>query len=361
MSLIHPPLPPYRTCRLPPLPAADLEHVRLGTRELWPGTRGATFFITGGTGFFGCWLVESLLEISRSEDLGFRLIVLSRDPDGFLASSPHLADVKSLEFFRGDARTCVFPRREIDYVIHAAAGYGAGGSGAEELITSIIEGTRRVRNFATAAGARRGLFTSSGAIYGPQPPELDHLSEDYRGAPDPVHPGSAYGEAKRTAECLWCLPEPSASWTPVVARGFAFVGPRLPLDGAYAVGNFIRDALDGRSITITGDGRTRRSYLYAADLTVWLLTLLLRGRGGVAYNVGSALDVSLTEVAETVRRLHPGAGPVVSRRQSDPSKPVSRYVPAIDRAGREFGLREQIPLEEGLRRTLQWHRHLSQA
>jgi dTDP-glucose 4,6-dehydratase len=119
----------------------------------------------------------------------------------------------------------------------------------------------------------------------------------------------------------------------------------------------MRDALGGDTIRVGGDGTPYRSYLHAADLAVWLWTLLARGRSGRAYNVGSEEAVTIRELADAVARAAGTIGrhPIVSiARPADPNAAPARYVPSTRRAREELGLAARITLDEALTRTIAW-------
>jgi nucleoside-diphosphate-sugar epimerase len=342
-----------------PIPVADLDHILTGTKLLWDEMRGRRIFISGGTGFFGCWLVESFLHIDRELGLGAHATVLTRSPEAFRKKCPHLVDNPALTLLAGDVRDFAFPEGEFHYLIHAATEASArqAAEAPFEMLTTILAGTERALDFAAAHGTRKFLLTSSGAVYGKQPSNLTHIPESYLGGPDPLDPASVYAEGKRAAEQMCVLRSASANsgLECKIARCFAFVGPHLPLDAHFAVGNFIRDALAGQPIHIGGDGTPQRSYLYASDLAVWLWTILFRASALRAYNVGSEQSVSILDLAgETCAALAPRQEIRVDR-QPVAHAPVLRYVPATARAREELGLEQHIGLREAIRRTAQWY------
>ncbi len=242
-------------------------------------------------------------------------------------------------------------------MIHAAT-ETSGQQAADaplEMLSTIIAGTERALEFAATHGTEKFLLTSSGAVYGKQPPELTHVPETYAGAPDPLNPNNVYAEGKRAAELLCAIYQKRGGLDCKIARCWAFCGPHLPLDRHFAIGNFIGDVLAGRPIQIQGDGTPRRSYLYAADLAVWLWTILFRAPALVPFNVGSGQDVSILELAQIVAAaLNPQAEIRVAREAVPGAVPL-RYVPCVDRARELLGLRATNGLEECIRRTAAWH------
>ena len=350
-----------------PIVNQDIENLLARTPDLWLGLRNARVFITGGTGFFGIWLLEALLAANRTLALNCRVVALSRDPGRFAAKAPHLANDPALSLINGDVRSFEFPSGPVTHVIHAATESSTtlNADDPQTMYDVCVEGTRRALALAREKQASHFLLTSSGAVYGRQPPEVTHIPEDFPLTPGQPGIRNAYAEGKRAAEEL-CIAasRPDAVGGCVhatIARCFAFVGPHLPLDIHFAIGNFIRDALAGGPIRIGGDGTPYRSYLYAADLVEWLLVILLNGQAGRPYNVGSEAAVSIRELADRVaavsaaERPERGRPDVLVARQPQPGVPSERYVPDCGRARTELGLIPATSLDTAILRTMRFH------
>jgi len=345
----------------------DIANLLARTPGLWGDLRGASIFITGGTGFFGIWLLEALLAANRRLALNCRVTALSRNPGHFAAKAPHLANDPSLSFINGDVRSFEFPSGPVTHVIHAAteSSTALNADEPQTMYDVCVEGTRRALALAREKRASHFLLTSSGAVYGRQPPEVAHIPEDFPFTPGQPGVRNAYAEGKRAAEEL-CIAasRPDAGGSSVhatIARCFAFVGPHLPLDIHFAIGNFIRDALASGPIRIGGDGTPYRSYLYAADLVEWLLVILLNGQAGRPYNVGSEAAVSIRELADRVAAVSAAERPkrgrpdVLVARQPQPGVPSERYVPDCGRARTELGLIAATSLDTAILRTFRCH------
>lgn len=340
-----------------PIQPEDLDSILHHTRPMWEEMRGQRLFITGGTGFFGCWLMESFCHSNRALNLGARTTILTRDPAAFLKKLPHIATDPAITLHSGDVRDFAFPGGEFRFVIHAATEASAKQAAEEplEMLTTILAGTERALEFAATHGTQKFLLTSSGAVYGRQPVDLTHVPETYAGAPDPLDPGSVYSEGKRASELMCALYQKTAGFECKIARCWAFAGPHLPLDAHFAIGNFIGDVLAGRVIQIGGDGTARRSYLYAADLVIWLWTILFRAPALVPINVGSAHDLSILNLAQTVAQTLGSQTDIRVAKQAVPGAEVARYIPSVDRAREMLGLSETVTLQDAIRRTAAWY------
>jgi len=315
------------------LPEQDFQHVLQHTQSLWPRLAGSNILLTGSTGFVGSWLLQTFLRANRDLRLGARVFALTRHPQALSSADP------SLEILVGDIKAFRFPSVPLHYVIHAAVEHG---------VTN-LPGTQHVLEIARSHGAQKLLFTSSGAVYGEQPPDISNIPEDFVGTPQA---DNIYAQGKRESEQLLL----DSGLNVVVARLFAFVGPKLPLDKNFAVGNFVRDALLSERIRVEGDGTPLRSYLYASDLVIWLWTLLLNFTLARVYNVGSDQPISILELAKTVERVCGAMGGISVAKAPVKGEPPKRYVPSIERARSELNLQPLVSLEDGIGRMFAWYR-----
>lgn len=323
----------------------DIAAIDAALAPLWPRLAGARIFMTGGTGFIGRWMLEAL---ARS-GVDVKVTLLSRDPDAFAARAPHLA--ARFRLVAGDTTSFAAPADDYTHVVHAAidARAALNANDPRRMFETIVHGTRHALDLATDRKARF-FFLSSGAVYGPQPWEVTHVAEDWHGGPDPCDPVSAYGEGKRAAETLCAIYAKQFGLEVINARIFALLGPLLSLDVHFAAGNFIRDAMAGKTIRIFGSGEAVRSYLYTADLSVWLWTLLIAGAPGTVYNVGSEEAVSIADLARRTAVLLGGPGVEILGRPDAGWNP-GRYVPSTARIRADLGLAATIGLDEAIRRT----------
>lgn len=335
----------------------DLEHILIHTKDIWENFKDKTIFITGGTGFFGKWFLETFAYASNKLNLNCKIIVLSRKPEKFLDEFVYIKNNPIFKFVKGDVRNFISPSEPIDYIIHAATEASAKLNNEEPLLMmdTIIEGTKRTLELAKEKRVKSFLFISSGAVYGKQPSDITHISEDYIGAPNCQDPSSAYGEGKRVGELLSAIYFKQFGVPVKIARCFAFVGPYLPLDAHFAIGNFILNALKGEDIIIKGDGTPYRSYLYAADLMIWLLTILLKGKNNVAYNVGSDEDLNIKELANTIADCFEIKIEVEIKTIPDTKSNIERYVPSVTRIKQELQLDVNIDLISSAKKTIKYY------
>ena len=338
--------------------AYDLDAVVQIMGQRWYDLAGARLFVTGGTGFVGRWLLETFAWANRVLGLGAHAVVLSRDPVAFAARAPHLTEDPSITVIAGDVRSFEAPSGPFTHVIHAATDSSVSQHPHDPLrmVDTIVTGTRNVLEFARANGSPRMVYVSSGAVYGRSRSSATLCAEDDRSAPLVTDSTIEYDEAKRMAEALCALYAREHALPVSIARGFTFVGPHLPLDQHFAVGNFIRDALNGDPIRVSGDGLAVRSYLYTADLAVWLWTILLRGEMGRPYNVGSDEVISIADLAHLVSEVVNPASAVAVGQMPVQGAPLNFMAPDTTRARTELGLTATVSLAEAIRRTADWNR-----
>ncbi len=304
-------------------------------------------FLTGLTGTFGRWFLD-LLDYLVANGSDVRAFVLTRDP---IAASARLGIAAArpwLRFIRGDICDFQFDG-PADWIVHGAVPSSRVPDPSDPQIKRlIVEGTHRLLSCARKCRASRILFLSSGAIYG-----------DLRASPPPFAESEAnleassadsdpYTAGKAASEKL--LLEAHGEFNVLVARCFSFVGPGMPLDSHFAIGNLISQALNGVPIELTGDGSPVRSYLYGPELAFWLACALAKVNEDAIFNVGGETAYALRDLAKLVRDLlAPRLS--VSWNPDRPSSKRNYYVPDTAAAKAVFGFCPIVSLQEAIQST----------
>lgn len=319
--------------------------------------KGKTLLITGGTGFFGIWFLSALASIHRTTEGGLRIIALSRAPQTFLQRHKLKDSLADVEFIRGDIKNFRLPPDvKVTHLVHMAttnAGETFAGEDQLNKLDMLYMGTRHVLE-TCGSSLESVLFTSSGVAYGLNHHEL--INETDFTAPDTTDNNSALGLGKLVAEYLVTHFAAKYGYHYSLARCFAFSGQYLPEDLHYALGNFVRNARNGKDIVIRGDGKAVRSYLYVGDAIAWLLRLLIEPKNRL-FNVGSSRQVRIEGLARLISSLvNPPVG-VVIQSMGNPQDNFHRssYVPNNNEMVKAYpGIAEWTSLEESIERMLEF-------
>lgn len=319
--------------------------------------RNAHVVVTGGTGFLGTWLASAIAYLNDRQQFGARITLIARNPKRFEQEQPQLAERRDIRLVAADVRHLFELPADTDFIIHAAGtpDMRRHASSPLEVMSTIALGTEQVLRAAMRCSRLKLLLNvSSGLVYGSLPSSVESVSESLESGPACQFANNAYAEAKRFGETLCAAGRSEARIPTASVRPFAFVGPFQPLDGPWAVTDFIRDSLSHLPIKVKGDGSTVRSYLYGSDMAAWTLVLLTKATPGQVFNLGSGVGTTLEELAQIVAKQseHPVD---VHLRTAKETAGRSRLVPDIKKA-EALGLEVTIPLEEAIRHTVRWYR-----
>ena len=351
---------------------ADLAYMIGALREEFTEMSGSRLLITGGAGFLGYYLVQSVLHWNEAEPgRAIELVVA----DNFIRGLPRwiarLEGRPGLELIRIDVRQPLPPGiRDFDYMIHAAgiASPHVYRAHPIETMDANVNGLRNLLDMSSKAmeGQRPALgflYYSSSEIYGDPDPTAIPTPETYRGYVSCTGPRACYDESKRFGETL-CVNFARVHGVPTrIARPFNNYGPGMKINDGRVPADFCRAVIEDRDIVMYSDGSPTRTFCYVADAVTGYYKALVRGRDGEPYNVGvEAPEVSVAEFGDLVvslgSELFGYSGSVVRRVSGEEdylTDNPSRRCPRIDKARTELGYDPQVSLEEGIRRTLLWY------
>jgi UDP-glucuronate decarboxylase len=307
--------------------------------------------ITGGAGFVGSWLSESLTALRA------KVVVLDNLSSGSLKNIEHLIDLPNFKFLKGDVSNFKF-EEHYDFIIHAAS-LPAPDMYITKPVETMLPNSIGMLNILEEARKHESvvLYISTSEVYGDA--EVVPTPESYWGRVNPVGLRSCYDESKRFGEAL-CMAYFRQYGVDVrIARLFNTYGPRLDPDVSYArvVSRFITQALSAQPITVYGDGKQTRSFLYITDAVEALIRMLFKeDLKGEIINVGSPNEITILELAELIKKLTMSTSPIVflPPRPDDPK----RRCPDISKARKILSWEPKVSLEDGLRRTIEWFREV---
>ena len=305
-----------------------------------------TVVITGGAGFLGSHLSERLLAG------GCSVICLDNFCTGTPNNVAHLIENPAFRLIRYDVSEYLHVGGPVDAVLH----FASPASPVDYLDLPIATlkvgsiGTMHALGLARGKGARF-LLASTSEVYGD--PLIHPQGEDYWGNVNPIGPRGVYDEAKRFSEALTVAYRKNHGTDTKIVRIFNTYGPRMRPNDGRAIPTFIRQALRGDPITVSGDGSQTRSVCYVDDLVEGILRMLRSSHPGPV-NLGNPNELSVLELARTILRMTGSASPItlVPRPQDDP---MVRQ-PRIDIASEILGWKPEIDLQDGLARTIGWFR-----
>ncbi len=310
-----------------------------------------TVLITGGAGFLGSHLCDAF--IAR----GFRVVALDNMITGSEANIAHLKSEKRFELIHHNVSREIVFADPVQYVLH----FASPASPVDYLthpIATLKVGALGSHNSLGLAKAKKARFllASTSEVYGD--PLVHPQKEDYWGNVNPVGPRGVYDEAKRFAEAITMAYHRTHQVNTAIIRIFNTYGPRMRLQDGRAIPAFIAGALTGQPLPVFGNGAQTRSFCYVDDLVEGILRVVF-SKLNDPVNVGNPNEMTILELAREIIELT-GSKSTIEYRPLPADDPKVRQ-PDISQIRRELGWEPQVPLRQGLQKTIEYFKsHLSE-
>ncbi len=306
-----------------------------------------TILVTGGAGFIGSHLCETLINGGR------RVLCIDNLITGNIDNISHLSPGDYFRFIKQDITKYIDIKEDVEWILH----FASPASPVDYLKFPIQTlkvgslGTHNVLGLARAKGAGC-LLASTSEVYGD--PLRHPQTEDYWGNVNPIGPRGVYDEAKRFAEAITTAYHRVHKLEVRIARIFNTYGPRMRSDDGRAIPAFINQALANKPITVFGDGSQTRSFCYISELVTGIIKLM-NSSCAEPVNLGNPEELSILELAEEIRSLTGSKSRIIHRELPLDDPKVRR--PDITRAKEKLGWSQSIALKEGLTETIKWFRN----
>lgn len=321
------------------------------------GLAGKRIFITGGTGYIGSLLLRRLKALAKANPgaAPSAVTILTRNSARFVAERPELL-WPGLSFVEGDVRRFrISEKSQFDFVIHGGnpSGNPSGETAEREFRETTVSGTQHLfEQLATlATPPERVLLLSSGAVHSVRENSASPVSHPPTGR-------NAYAEAKAQSENVFLVEAANSKISATIARIYACAGPYIPLEGRFALGQFIQSARSRGEIEVRSNGEALRSYLHGDELAEWLLRMTAsapRGAGETsAFDVGSDDCISIRQVAEAVQAVFATQGKSVTIRFDGTFPAGADYLPDLRAVTEAYGLKPRKSSTQAVRETTEW-------
>ncbi len=330
----------------------DLEFVSKNGESAFNQLRGQKILIIGSTSFVGMWVTEAILYADIKFNLGISITIISRNKQktierfGSFISSGKISPIyKSLQEVQKSELL------GINQVVNLAT-LTDSTSGDLQLVDN-IQMFQQFWSLLDSNSVKNILFTSSGAVYGKNPENLIKLKEEDAARFNTGYKNLGYGLGKISSEFLGFQWAERDNVNFKVARLFSFSGAFLPLKGNYVIGNFINNVINNDPLLIKNPGKVYRSFLYGADMALWLWKILVEGNNSV-YNVGSDLEINTIELAQSVSEIYYSENRVQILKDNIGNN--ESYVPNIEKIKRELSVEIGYSLKESITKMINWNK-----
>ncbi|MFD1393841.1 NAD-dependent epimerase/dehydratase family protein [Lacticaseibacillus jixianensis] len=274
----------------------------------WDKLASKTILITGASGLVGSFLVDVLMQKNFDSALNLHIYAVGRSEAHARSSFDRYWDNPLFSFISHDVNKPMTDLNlgQVDFVLHLASNTHPRAYATDPIgtITANIIGTQNLLDFSVAHHAERFAFASSNEIYGENRGDVELFDENYCGYINSNTLRAGYPESKRAGEALCQAYKKQKGLNVVVPRLTRSYGPTMRVSDSKAISQFIEDALAKRDIVLKSAGTQDYSFTYVADAVSGLLTVLLKGQNGEAYNIADpASNVTLKKLAETIAAL----------------------------------------------------------
>lgn len=324
----------------------------------WDTLQDSSLFISGSTGMIGSCLIDTIMLMDRENGLNCKVFALTRNQQKARSRFSEWLDSPVLQIIEGDVNGVIpFPEETTcDFVLHLASNTHPVAYATDPIgtITANIIGTKNMLDLAVRCRARRFLFASSNEIYGENRGDQELFDESYLGYIDCNTLRAGYPESKRCGEALCQAYRKQHGLDVVIARLTRSFGPTLQPSDTKAMSQFLRNGLNGENIVLKSTGNQYYSYTYTADAVAGLMTVLLKGEDGQAYNVAdTCCDIRLKDLAAMIASAA-GTQVVFDLPDAIESAGFSKATKArLDGSKlKSLGWKVIFPLGESIKRTL---------